>query len=141
MLMTNTALNDRALLEKMLARQVAPATASQHKLNSAFFRSGGGQIYVTNWNPALREARDDVRTAWTVAAARAVEALQNSGWLAGAINKAVAAVVGTGLKLNAAPDQDELGWKRISPAAGRAASRRAGRHGAITRMPATPKAA
>ncbi len=100
-----------ALLETMLARRDAGAAMPAAKPQSAFFRAGGGQIYFTNWHPALREARDDVRVAWTVAAARAVESLQNSGWLAGAVDKAVAAVVGTGLKLNAAPDQDELGWE------------------------------
>jgi lambda family phage portal protein len=94
-------MNDREALEQLLGA---------NRPQSAFFRAGGGQIYFSTWHPALREPRDDVRAVWTVAAARAVEAVQNSGWLAGAVNKAVAAVVGTGLKLKAAPDMEELGW-------------------------------
>ncbi|MDX2265437.1 MAG: phage portal protein [Hyphomicrobiales bacterium] len=84
---------------------------SRPRASSAYFRgSSGGQIHLAGWNPALREPWHDVRAAWVQAAARAVEAAQNSGWIAGGVNTAVANVVGSGLKLNAKPDYEQLGW-------------------------------
>lgn len=66
--------------------------------------------YLSSWRPALRDSHDEVRQSWTMAAARTVDALQNSGWLAGAIDQASADTIGTGLRLNAKPDAEGLGW-------------------------------
>ena len=66
--------------------------------------------YLSSWRPTLRDAQDDVRQSWTLAAARSVDALQNSGWLAGAIDQASADTIGTGLRLNCKPDAEGLGW-------------------------------
>lgn len=66
--------------------------------------------YLSSWRPALRDSYDEVRQSWTLAAARSVDALQNSGWLAGAIDQASADTIGTGLRLNAKPDAEALGW-------------------------------
>lgn len=77
--------------------------------NAAFFTSTPGPL-MFSWNPAIRDVNTDVRAAWRPAAARSVEALQNSGWLAGAVESVVAGTVGTGLKLNCTPDHATLGW-------------------------------
>ena len=66
--------------------------------------------FISGWTqPVLRESRHDVRAAWRPVAARAVETIQNSGWMAGAVDQAIADTLGTGLKLNAVPDADALG--------------------------------
>lgn len=60
--------------------------------------------------PPLKDISEDIRRAWTPAVARTIEALQNNGWIAGGIEAAVSTIIGTGLKLNAQPDFDALGW-------------------------------
>lgn len=59
---------------------------------------------------ATRDPRDDVAQAWVKATGLAIHALQNSGWIAGGVEQAAAGIVGTGLKLNATPDWESLGW-------------------------------
>lgn len=60
----------------------------------------------------LRSADLDVRMAWSTAAAHIRHLVQNSGWLAGAIDQAVAYTVGTGLKPEIVPDAESLGWSQ-----------------------------
>lgn len=71
--------------------------------------SGGGSALFA-WRPALRDARDDVSVAYIDAAARAIDTLHNSGWIAGAVDQAVASTVGVALRLSARPDRAALGW-------------------------------
>ncbi|WP_319568367.1 phage portal protein [Cohaesibacter marisflavi] len=59
--------------------------------------------------PPIRDISEDVRQAWTPAAARTIEALQNNGWIAGGVEAAISTIIGTGLKLNAKPDAELLG--------------------------------
>lgn len=56
------------------------------------------------WHPALRDASQDVKQAWRLGTARAIDSIQNSGWLTGAVETSAAGVCGDGLKLNAKPD-------------------------------------
>ena len=66
-----------------------------------------------HWHPALREANDDVRAAWRLATARTVNAIQNSGWLAGSAEQSAAHVVGAeGLELHAKPNAVMLKWSQ-----------------------------
>lgn len=44
-----------------------------------------------------------------LAAARTTDLIQNSGWIAGALDQAVANTVGTGLRLKAMPENDVFG--------------------------------
>jgi len=60
--------------------------------------------------PPLRDISEDVRRAWTPAAARTIEVLQNNGWIAGGVDAAISTIIGSGLKLNAQPDYEALGW-------------------------------
>lgn len=87
---------------------------------SEYMRGGRG-ILFSGWRPALRETSDEVALAWDAAAARAKDVIQNSGWLAGAIDQSVSNVVGTGLRLKAMPEYEQLGmndqqareWSRL----------------------------
>lgn len=56
------------------------------------------------WNPALREPADEYRQAWVDVTSRTVDALKNSGWLAGGIEQATAMICGSMLSINARPD-------------------------------------
>jgi lambda family phage portal protein len=76
---------------------------------SSYMR-GNQSPFFFNWNPALREIRDDVRVGYIEAAARTIDAMQNSGWLAGAVDQSIASTIGTGLRLAARPDRMSLGW-------------------------------
>lgn len=72
--------------------------------------TGFGQS-LFRWHPALRDASDDVRSAWRLATARTVEQFQNSGWLSGAADASTAHVVGPeGLQLSLKPNAKALGW-------------------------------
>lgn len=87
-----------------------PATSPQHR--AQYFRgpASGGAAALFAWRPALRDPREDVSAAYIEAAARAVDTLHNSGWIAGAVDQAVASTVGVSLRLAARPDRVTLGW-------------------------------
>lgn len=70
---------------------------------------GGRGITFLGWRPHLREAQEDIGEAWDDAAARVTDLIHNSGWLAGAVDQAVANTVGTGLRLKALPENETFG--------------------------------
>lgn len=88
----------------------------RRKTGAAYMRTSPGGMgganspFFFNWNPALREERDDVRSGYIAAASRAIDALHNSGWIAGAVTQSVASIMGDELRLAARPDQKALGW-------------------------------
>lgn len=90
--------------------ETMPATSPQHR--AQYFRApaSGGAAALFGWRPALRDAREDVLSAYVEAAARAIDTLHNSGWISGAVNKAVASTMGVSLRLQARPDRALLGW-------------------------------
>lgn len=91
-------------------QQMLPAAAPAPKRQpSAGYMRDSSAGFLSSWRPTLRDAQDDVRQSWGVAAARTIETLQNSGWLAGAVEQASADTIGNGLRLNATPDLDVLG--------------------------------
>jgi len=92
----------KRLIGRSSSQEIAPALA-------AYLRPDSAGI-VRMRRPALRDAHEDVRAAWGEAAAKTIESIQNSGWLAGAIDQCVADTNGTGLKLSAQPDAKALGW-------------------------------
>lgn len=74
------------------------------------YLNGGQNPVFRMWpRPPLRDARDDVRAAWTDVTARMVDMIHNSGWIAGMIDQAVASTVGTGLRVSSKPDAAALG--------------------------------
>ena len=60
--------------------------------------------FLWGWNPQLREPMFDVRESWVAATARAIDQIQNSGLIAGAVEQASTNMIGSGLVLNAKPD-------------------------------------
>lgn len=76
---------------------------------SAAYMRGEASPTFNGWHPALRSASDDVKAAWRLATSRSVDMIQNSGWLAGAVEQSRAAVLGAGLSLIAKPDATALG--------------------------------
>ena len=85
----------------------APIGRSMPK--TAFHRAEKG-LTAGGWRPQLRETREDVEVGWQLAAARSIDLIQNSGFIAGMVDQAVINVVGNGLRLKAKPDTDRLGW-------------------------------
>lgn len=73
------------------------------------FMQGGRGITMAGWRPALRETADDIANAWDQAVARATDLVQNSGWISGMFDQAVANTVGTGLRLRYMPENELLG--------------------------------
>jgi lambda family phage portal protein len=76
----------------------------------ASYMRGSQSPFFWNWNAALREERDDVRVSYADAAARTIDAMHNSGWIAGAVDQSIASTIGVGLRLAARPDRVALGW-------------------------------
>lgn len=100
-----------------LASMIGATPANRPAPAAGFMRGGQtdiatGQVspFFIGWEPTLRASRDDVREAWTGAAARSIDALQNSGWIAGAVEQAVVSTIGSGLTLSAKPDALALRW-------------------------------
>lgn len=84
---------------------------------SAQFMRGDKGVVMQAWRPAIRETRHDVADAYELAIGRAIDVIQNSGWIAGIVDQAVANTVGEGLRLNAVPDMSAFGWDSKQTAA------------------------
>lgn len=98
-------------LARPTVTETAPAALVSRPMNAAAgYMRGGVSMFFNRWKPALRDPRDDVRQAWTMATARATDVIQNSGWIAGGVQQAVASMVGSGLRLSAKPDAAAIGW-------------------------------
>jgi len=82
---------------------------SRPRVGSAYMR-GEWSPFLASWRPVLREASVEVASAYTAAAARAIDTVQNSGWIAGAVEQTIAREIGTGLRLSSRPDLDVLKW-------------------------------
>jgi lambda family phage portal protein len=107
--------------KRALAAQAAPtfdrrpAPASRYGSGTnVYTRTGGGSSFLFGWNPALREPIFDVREGWVGAASRAIDSLQNSGFMAGAVETACGQMIGSGLRLNAKPDPALFGDNEAS---------------------------
>jgi lambda family phage portal protein len=87
-----------------------PRDATARAKPSATFMRDLGTPYLAPWRPALREVSDDVRQSWAQAAARAIDMIQNSGWISGAVDQSIAYTIGAGLRLASKPDAAALGW-------------------------------
>ncbi len=81
---------------------------------SASYMRGEASPFFFNWRPALRDASDDVRSGYVAAASRAIDTMQNSGWIAGAVEQSISTMIGPGLRINAKPDTTLLGWDDVS---------------------------
>lgn len=87
---------------------------------SEYMRGGRGVVF-NGWKPRLRDAADDIGASWDAASARTIDLIHNSGWVSGAIDQAISNTVGTGLRLKAMPEYEQLGmtdqeareWSRL----------------------------
>ena len=96
---------------KKAVRRAVPAKAdAPRKRIGATYMKGDVSPFFHSWRPALREASDDVRQAYVIAASRAIDTVQNSGFVSGGIDQAVVMTVGPGLRLSSRPDAQGLGW-------------------------------
>ena len=57
----------------------------------------------------LRGWQEDVSAAWPAATARAVELVQNNGWISGMVDQACANTIGMGLRLRSMPENEIFG--------------------------------
>jgi lambda family phage portal protein len=79
------------------------------KPKTAFFK-GESSPFLVSWRPRLRDQQQDIQAAWGRSAARAIDAVQNSGFMSGIVEVASASTVGSGLRMACRPDPDVLGW-------------------------------
>lgn len=86
-----------------------PASREGRPTPTAQYMRGERSPVFFDWFPVLRDQREDVRAAYWRSAARVIDSIQNSGWLAGAVRKSIAATIGTGLRLAAKPDPRVFG--------------------------------
>lgn len=89
------------------------AAARQPARHTGEYMRGGRTVLMKGWQPALRETNDDIGAAWDKAAARTLDLIHNSGFIAGAIDQAVANTVGTGLRLKAMPENETFGMSNV----------------------------
>jgi lambda family phage portal protein len=88
---------------------VGDATVQQQRARSQYMKGEASPFYF-NWRPALRDAKTDVQSSYTQAVARTIDAIHNSGWLAGCIEQSKGNIVGgNGLRLAFKPDGSALG--------------------------------
>ncbi|RUV97989.1 MAG: phage portal protein [Mesorhizobium sp.] len=97
------------LLERLFGRE--GASAPRPSANAGYLRDSRSRILSTR-GTALRDHRDEVRTAWRRAAGLAMDIIQNSGRLRGAVDQVIADTVGVELILNPMPDLAKLGYDR-----------------------------
>jgi len=83
---------------------IVPLAPQGRPAPKAGYMKDGQSVVFGRWNPALRDSHQDVRLAWDQAAARTIDLIQNSGFVAGLVDQSVANVVGQGLQLSARPD-------------------------------------
>jgi lambda family phage portal protein len=98
-------------IRNLIARKTTDLAPS--KMGAEYMRGGRGIVF-SNWNPSLRSAQDEVTSSWDKASARTIDTIHNSGWIAGAIDQAVANTVGVGLRLKAAPESEAFGMDEKS---------------------------
>lgn len=102
------------LFRRRAGSPLPPPGSSYTVAPRAAYMRDGRSPFLATWRPGLRDANTDVQAAFTLAAARATDLIQNSGWIDGGVQKAVRAIMGAGLRLNAMPDPVALG---VTPAA------------------------
>lgn len=77
-------------------------------VSSKYLNRNPGNI-LASVNAPLREARHDVRSAWSRAAASAVDLSHNSGFISGMVDQYVTDLIGKGLQLQLIPNYKYLG--------------------------------
>jgi len=81
-----------------------PGVSASYMNGSAHFQGAQVSPFFFGWTPALRDSKYDVQQGYIRAASRVIDAIHNSGWLAGMVRQAIASCVGSGLSLASKPD-------------------------------------
>jgi capsid protein len=89
----------------------AAAPAARPAPTASYLRDSRSRILSTR-GTSLRDHRDEVRIAWRRAAGLAMDFIQNSGRLRGAVDQVIADTVGVELILNPLPDLSKLGYDK-----------------------------
>src|SRR5690606_1780400 len=97
------------LLDRIIGRGRAAAPAARPSPSASYLRDSRSRILSTR-GTSLREHREEVRVAWRRAAGLAMDIIQNSGRLRGAVDQVIADTVGVELILNPLPDLSKLGY-------------------------------
>ncbi len=97
------------LLDRIFGR--GGASAPRPSPQAGYLRDSRSKILSTR-GTSLRHHRDDVRIAWRRAAGLAMDIIQNSGRLRGAVDQVIADTVGVELILNPVPDLSKLGYDK-----------------------------
>lgn len=92
------------------ARYGLPVPAAPQQSPRAGYFQDNRSVILNGWRPALRESSDDIQRSWQDAAARATEAVQNSGFLTRIIQMEASSVMGPVLRFSSRPDYKALGW-------------------------------
>lgn len=82
---------------------------SPSPMTARHMRDTGSGVIASRAVP-VSSHREDVRRSWSRAAGLAMDLIQNSGRLKGAVDRVIADTVGVGLTLSPAPDLDGLGY-------------------------------
>ena len=101
--------NIMALLGRGASSLPALVDVAQKPRPRSEFMRGGRGVTMNSWRPALREIQTDIANSWEDAAARTIDLSQNSGWISGMFDQAVANTVGTGLRLRYMPENELFG--------------------------------
>lgn len=91
----------------------APTVTSSY-MRGDYHHGGSSNIspFFYGWTPALRDGRQDILQGYIRSAARVIDAIHNSGWIAGMVRQSIASTIGTGLALAAKPDVRLFGGNR-----------------------------
>jgi lambda family phage portal protein len=101
-----------------------PQVSTGRPMAGADYMRGNLSPIMFGWRPQLRDPRVDVMRSWVDATARTIDALHNSGVLAGGVDQAVSNTIGTGLRLNAQPDPAIFGGQAAANTWARQVERR-----------------
>lgn len=86
---------------------VPPATRARPQ--ARWMRDSASGVLAAR-RTGLIDSREDIRRVWDRVSSVAIDLIQNSGRLKGAVDQVIADTVGAGLKLSARPDLSALGY-------------------------------
>lgn len=93
--------------------QISPRTGGARRaptLQGRWLRDSASGVLRARSGIAVMDSREEIRRVWDRAAAIALDLIQNSGRLKGAVDQVLADTIGTGLQLIPRPDMRALGY-------------------------------
>jgi lambda family phage portal protein len=96
-------------IRETIGRLFGSAGGAAPRPQAAYFK-GESNPFLVSWRPHLREQQQDIQASWEKSAARAIDAVQNSGFMSGIVEVASGSTVGPGLRMACRVDPEVLGW-------------------------------